>query len=120
VLEKNIQMVVVGPETPLVEGIHDYFLNDLENLYEEGDKDFFQTRVLFFPSAFNRKEDFISTDPANMLLRTEVLNRLRQEEKKVIVLTWPEALAPTALACVNARRPGQPEPRARLPTTGRP
>lgn len=70
-----------------------YFLNDLENLFEEGDKDFFQKRVLFFPSAFNRKEDFITTDPANMLLRTEVLNRLRQEEKKVIVLTWPEALA---------------------------
>lgn len=30
VLEKNIQMVVVGPETPLVEGIHDFFLNNLK------------------------------------------------------------------------------------------
>ena len=28
VIEKDIQMVVVGPETPLVEGIHDFFLND--------------------------------------------------------------------------------------------
>ena len=28
VLEKNIEMVVVGPEEPLVNGIHDYFLND--------------------------------------------------------------------------------------------
>lgn len=28
VLEKGISMVIVGPEIPLVEGIHDYFLND--------------------------------------------------------------------------------------------
>jgi len=28
VLEKNIGMVVVGPEVPLVEGIHDFFLSD--------------------------------------------------------------------------------------------
>ena len=28
VLENNIQMLVVGPEIPLVEGIHDFFLHD--------------------------------------------------------------------------------------------
>lgn len=28
VLENGIDMVIVGPEAPLVEGIHDYFLND--------------------------------------------------------------------------------------------
>ncbi|MGI9532088.1 phosphoribosylamine--glycine ligase [Lutimonas sp.] len=30
VLEHNIQMVVVGPEDPLVLGVHDFFLNDSE------------------------------------------------------------------------------------------
>jgi phosphoribosylamine--glycine ligase len=29
-LDKNIDLIVVGPETPLVEGIYDYFLNDEE------------------------------------------------------------------------------------------
>ena len=40
VLSNNIQMVVVGPEDPLVNGIHDYFLNDeaLKNIGVIGPK----------------------------------------------------------------------------------
>ena len=30
VISENIQMVVVGPEDPLVNGIHDFFLNDTQ------------------------------------------------------------------------------------------
>jgi phosphoribosylamine---glycine ligase len=30
VLEKQVQMIIVGPEDPLVNGIHDYFLSDPE------------------------------------------------------------------------------------------
>ena len=40
VLEQNIKMVVVGPEAPLVEGIHDFFLADeqLKNISVIGPK----------------------------------------------------------------------------------
>jgi phosphoribosylamine--glycine ligase len=40
VLEKNINMVVVGPEAPLVEGVHDFFLADdaLKNIPVIGPK----------------------------------------------------------------------------------
>lgn len=40
VLSKHISMVVVGPEAPLVEGIHDFFLNDddLKNIPVIGPK----------------------------------------------------------------------------------
>lgn len=30
VIENNIELVIVGPEAPLVEGIHDYFLSDTD------------------------------------------------------------------------------------------
>ncbi len=40
VLTKNIQMVIVGPEEPLVNGIHDFFINDsaLKNIPVIGPK----------------------------------------------------------------------------------
>ena len=40
VLENDIQMVVVGPEAPLVEGVHDFFLSDeqLKNISVIGPK----------------------------------------------------------------------------------
>jgi phosphoribosylamine--glycine ligase len=40
VLENNIKMVVVGPEAPLVEGVHDFFLadNELKNIPVIGPK----------------------------------------------------------------------------------
>lgn len=85
---KEHQLVVVQDKEQAA-----FFLNDLENLFDEGGKDFFQKKILFFPSAFNRKDDLINHDPANVLMRTEVMNRLRQDDKKVVVVTWPEALA---------------------------
>ena len=30
VIQNNIKLVVIGPEDPLVKGVHDFFLNDVE------------------------------------------------------------------------------------------
>ena len=67
-----------------------YHLNDLENLL--GDKD-----VLFYPGSYRRPyhPDAISgeeTDNANVLLRSEVLNRINSRKKPALIVTYPDAL----------------------------
>ena len=47
-----------------------YFHNDLQNLL--GDKE-----VLFFPSSYKRPYEFEETENANILMRAEILNRIR-------------------------------------------
>lgn len=61
-----------------------YFYHDLVQLC--GDQN-----VLFFPSGYKRAIKYGQKDPANEILRTEVLTHL-QEGKKVAIVTYPEAL----------------------------
>ena len=49
-------------------------------------------QVLFFPSSYRRAIKYAQKDPANEILRTEVLTRLKAEGGSFIV-TYPEALA---------------------------
>jgi transcription-repair coupling factor (superfamily II helicase) len=70
-----------------------YFLNDLENLFEELNAGFSDKKVLFFPSSYKRPDDYTITDPGNVLLRTEVLNRLKEPENSLIAVSYPEALS---------------------------
>jgi transcription-repair coupling factor (superfamily II helicase) len=62
-----------------------YHLNDLENLH--GD-----SNVLFYPGSYRRPYQIEETDNANILLRSEVLNRLNSRRKPAIIVTYPEAL----------------------------
>lgn len=62
-----------------------YHLNDLENLL--GDK-----HVLFYPGSYRRPYQIEETDNANVLLRSEVLNRLNSKKKPTLIVTYPEAL----------------------------
>ena len=62
-----------------------YHLNDLEQLLGE-------ERVLFYPGSYRRPYQIEETDNANVLLRSEVLNRLNSRRKPVVVVTYPEAL----------------------------
>ena len=51
-----------------------YYLNDLEQLL--GDKN-----VLFYPGSYRRPYQIEETDNANVLLRSEVLNRINSQKK---------------------------------------
>ncbi|WP_186991711.1 transcription-repair coupling factor [Constantimarinum furrinae] len=62
-----------------------YHLNDLENLL--GDQN-----VLFYPGSYRRPYQIEETDNANVLLRSEVLNRINSRKKPAIIVTYPEAL----------------------------
>ncbi len=62
-----------------------YYLNDLEQLL--GDKN-----VLFFPGSYRRPYQIEETDNANVLLRSEVLNRINSQKKPAIIITYPTAL----------------------------
>jgi transcription-repair coupling factor (superfamily II helicase) len=62
-----------------------YFLNDLEQLLDAND-------VLFYPSSYRRPYQIEETDNANILLRSEVLNRINSRKKPALIVTYPEAL----------------------------
>ena len=62
-----------------------YHLNDLENIVGE-------QNVLFYPGSYRRPYQIDETDNANVLLRSEVLNRINSRRKPVIIVTYPEAL----------------------------
>lgn len=62
-----------------------YHLNDLEALL--GDD-----RVLFYPASYRRPYQIEETDNANVLLRSEVLNRINSRKKPTLIVTYPDAL----------------------------
>ena len=62
-----------------------YYLNDLEQLLNDKD-------VLFYPGSYRRPYQIEETDNANVLLRSEVLNRINSRKKPSIIVTYPDAL----------------------------
>lgn len=62
-----------------------YYLNDLEQLLNNND-------VLFYPGSYRRPYQIEETDNANVLLRSEVLNRINSRKKPAVIITYPEAL----------------------------
>lgn len=62
-----------------------YYLNDLERLIGP-------EQVLFYPGSYRRPYQIEETDNANVLLRSEVLNRIVSRKKPALIVTYPEAL----------------------------
>ncbi len=70
-----------------------YFFNDLENLLGEKTLSYEKRSVFIFPSSFKKSGNTSETLNANVLLRSEVINRLSSENRKFIVVTYPESIA---------------------------
>jgi len=62
-----------------------FYLNDLEQLLDE-------KNVMFYPGSYRRPYQIEETDNANVLLRTEVLNRINSQKKPAIIVSYPDAL----------------------------
>ncbi len=62
-----------------------YYLNDLEQLLNNKE-------VLFYPGSYRRPYQIEETDNANILLRSEVLNRINSRKKPAIIVTYASAL----------------------------
>lgn len=62
-----------------------YFHDDLINILGE-------SNVLFYPSAYKRSVEYLKTDRTNIVLKTEVLNKLSSGRKPYLIVTYPGAV----------------------------
>ncbi|MCU0457184.1 MAG: hypothetical protein MUE74_12870 [Bacteroidales bacterium] len=85
--------VVISPEKEDAA----YFYNDLVSLL--GDE-----WVFFFPSTYKRSVLYEQTEPANIVLRTEVLNLLSSGKRKGIIVTYPESLMEKVISRRNLKK----------------
>lgn len=63
-----------------------YLYHDLQQLIGESD-------LLFFPSSYKRAIKYAQLDPANAILRTDVMSRIQSKDENLFIVTYPEALA---------------------------
>jgi transcription-repair coupling factor (superfamily II helicase) len=74
-----------------------YFYNDIVAL--TGDD-----AVFFFPSTYKRSVQYEQTEPANIVLRTEVLNHLSGGKRKGIIITYPESVMEKVISRRNLKK----------------
>jgi transcription-repair coupling factor (superfamily II helicase) len=74
-----------------------YFYNDLVSLLGE-------ESVYFFPSTYKRSVQYEQTEPANIVLRTEVLNHLTSGKRKGIIVTYPESAMEKVVSRKNLKK----------------
>ena len=76
---KNIYWILENKESA------GYHFNDLEGLINEN-------QLYFFPSSYNRENDFKKTNTQSIFLRTELIRNLSSSSNKNIIVTYPEAI----------------------------
>lgn len=73
-----------------------YFYHDLMQLTAANN-------IYFFPSAYRRAIKYGHADPANEILRTEVLSMLQDEQEAFVIVTCPDALAEKVISMETLR-----------------
>ncbi|MDA9330242.1 transcription-repair coupling factor [bacterium] len=76
---KNIYWILENKESA------GYHFNDLEGLINEN-------QLYFFPSSYNRENDFKKTNTQSIFLRTELIRNLSSNSYKNLIVTYPEAV----------------------------
>ena len=74
-----------------------YFCNDMETLFGENELELDRKNILLFPASSRKPYQPDDTENSNVLLRSEVLNRLSSGRHPVIV-TYPDALSEKVLS----------------------
>jgi len=69
-----------------------YYLNDLEQILGNNNQSTSRNDVLFYPGSYRRPYHIDETDNVNILLRSEVLNRINSRKKPAVIVTYPDAL----------------------------
>ena len=76
---KNIYWILENKESA------GYHFNDLEGLVDE-------KQLFYFPSSYNRENDFKKTNSQSIFLRTELIRNLKPSSLKNLIVTYPEAI----------------------------
>ncbi|MDB3901537.1 transcription-repair coupling factor [Flavobacteriaceae bacterium] len=76
---KNIYWILENKESA------GYHFNDLEGFITEN-------QLYFFPSSYNRENDFKKTNTQSIFLRTELIRNLSSNSNKNLIVTYPEAV----------------------------
>lgn len=78
--EKKLNCVIL-PDKESASYMYDDLVNCIGDEY-----------VLFFPSAYKRSVEYLQTDSTNIVLKTEVLNKLCNTRKPHVIVTYPGAI----------------------------
>ena len=75
-----------------------FFYHDLEFLLHDQDKTVQEKKIHYLPASYRRASKYEEIDNANVKLRSEIINKLTQEDEHYIIVTYPEAIAEKILS----------------------
>ncbi len=81
-----------------------YFFNDIENILEEKKLPPEKRSVFFLPSSYKKPFERPGIDNNNVLMRSEIINRLSFNNNKTRIVTYPEALIEKVISKTSLRK----------------